>query len=87
MLSWRGAVGGSADIGGLLMIAIGRKAWLFAGSDRGGERAAAMFTLIERAKLQRHRSAGLAHRCPYPDQRTPGRQARRTPTLEMERPG
>ena len=25
-------------------IAIGRKAWLFAGSDRGGERAAAMFT-------------------------------------------
>src|ERR1700726_3270987 len=31
-------------------IAIGR-AWLFAGSDRGGERAAAMFTLIETAKL------------------------------------
>ena len=28
-------------------IAIGRRAWLFAGSDRGGERAAAMFTLIE----------------------------------------
>ena len=32
-------------------IAIGRKAWLFAGSERGGERAAAMFTLIETAKL------------------------------------
>ena len=32
-------------------IAIGRKAWLFCGSDRGGERAAAMFTLIETAKL------------------------------------
>jgi hypothetical protein len=32
-------------------IAIGRKAWLFAGSDRGGERAAAMFTLVETAKL------------------------------------
>ena len=32
-------------------IAIGRKAWLFAGSDRGGERAVAMFTLIETAKL------------------------------------
>src|SRR5262249_17358047 len=32
-------------------IAIGRKAWLFAGSDRGGERAAAMFTLIETAQL------------------------------------
>src|SRR5712672_1477503 len=32
-------------------IALGRKSWLFAGSDRGGERAAAMFTLIETAKL------------------------------------
>jgi len=32
-------------------IAIGRRAWLFAGSDRGGVRAAAMFTLIETAKL------------------------------------
>ena len=32
-------------------IAIGRRAWLFAGSDRGGEPAAAMFTLIETAKL------------------------------------
>ena len=32
-------------------IAIGRRAWLFAGSDRGGERAAAMFTLVETAKL------------------------------------
>jgi transposase len=32
-------------------IAIGRKAWLFAGSERGGQRAAAMFTLIETAKL------------------------------------
>src|SRR5881409_3081822 len=32
-------------------VAIGRKSWLFAGSDRGGERAAAMFTLIETAKL------------------------------------
>jgi transposase len=32
-------------------IAIGRKAWLFAGSERGGERAAAMFTLIHTARL------------------------------------
>lgn len=32
-------------------IAIGRKAWLFAGSDRGGERAAAIYTLICTAKL------------------------------------
>jgi len=32
-------------------IAIGRKNWLFAGSDRGGERAASMYTLIATAKL------------------------------------
>jgi transposase len=32
-------------------IALGRKAWLFAGSERGGERAAAMYTLIHTAKL------------------------------------
>jgi len=31
--------------------AIGRKNWTFAGSDRGGERAAAIYTLIETAKL------------------------------------
>ena len=32
-------------------IAVGRKAWLFAGSDRGGRRAAAMYSLIVTAKL------------------------------------
>ena len=32
-------------------IALGRKAWLFAGSDRGGERAAVIYTLIQTAKL------------------------------------
>ncbi|MBF6561438.1 MAG: IS66 family transposase [Candidatus Binataceae bacterium] len=32
-------------------IALGRKAWLFAGSDRGGERAAAMYSLLATAKL------------------------------------
>ena len=32
-------------------IALGRKAWLFAGSDRGGERAALMYSLIVTAKL------------------------------------
>ena len=32
-------------------IALGRKAWLFAGSERGGERAAIMYTLIQTAKL------------------------------------
>ena len=32
-------------------IAIGRRNWLFAGSDRGGDRAAAIYTLIATAKL------------------------------------
>ena len=32
-------------------IALGRKAWLFAGSDRGARRAAFMYTLIVSAKL------------------------------------
>jgi hypothetical protein len=35
----------------LRAIALGRKSWLFAGSDRGGERAALMLTLIQTAKL------------------------------------
>ena len=32
-------------------IALGRKSWLFAGSDRGGERAAVMYTLLQTARL------------------------------------
>ena len=32
-------------------VAIGRKSWLFAGSERGGDRAAFMYTLIVTAKL------------------------------------
>ena len=32
-------------------LALGRKAWLFAGSDRGGERAAVLYSLIVTAKL------------------------------------
>ena len=43
-------------------IALGRKAWLFAGSDRGGERAAFMYGLHHHREAQRRRSAGLARR-------------------------
>ena len=32
-------------------VALGRKNWLFAGSDAGGERAAAIYSLIETCKL------------------------------------
>ena len=33
------------------MMALGRKSWLFAGSERGADRAAAIATLIMTAKL------------------------------------
>jgi transposase len=36
---------------GLRGVALGRKAWLFAGSDRGGQRAAAIYSLIVTARL------------------------------------
>ena len=36
---------------GLRGIALGRKSWLFCGSDRGGQRAAAMYSLIFTAKM------------------------------------
>src|SRR3954469_12820655 len=32
-------------------IALGRKSWLFAGSDRGGQRAAAMYSIVVTAKM------------------------------------
>jgi transposase len=32
-------------------MAVGRKNWTFAGSDEGGRRAAAIYTLIQTAKL------------------------------------
>src|SRR5882762_5744204 len=38
---------------GLRGIALGRKSWLFAGSDRGGQRAAAMYSLIITAKMNK----------------------------------
>ena len=33
------------------MMALGRKSWLFCGSDRGGQRAAAMYSLIVTARM------------------------------------
>ena len=42
----------AAHGGGVLRgVTLGRKNWTFAGSDAGGERAAAIFTIIETAKL------------------------------------
>ena len=35
----------------LRCVPLGRKAWLFCGSDRGGQRAAVLYTLIQSARL------------------------------------
>lgn len=35
----------------LRCVPLGRKAWLFCGSDRGGQRAAVLYTLIQAARL------------------------------------
>jgi hypothetical protein len=44
-------------------LALGRKNYLFAGSDSGGERAAAMYTLIETALCRaRHKAVYAEHR-------------------------
>src|SRR5205085_8245500 len=48
---WRICLSNNAAERALRGIALGRRSWLFAGSDRGGERAAAMYTLIVTAKL------------------------------------
>jgi transposase len=45
------ALSKNAAEGQLRGIALGRKSWLFAGSDRGGERAAIMLTLIQTCRL------------------------------------
>jgi hypothetical protein len=47
----RVCVSNNAAERGLRGIALGRKSWLFCGSDRGGERAAAMYGLIVTAKM------------------------------------
>ena len=51
-------------------IALGRKSWLFCSSDRGGQRAAAMYSLIITAKMNgvdplslRHRNLLSSNRC------------------------
>jgi hypothetical protein len=44
----------------LRCVAVGRRNWTFCGSDRGGERAAAIYTLIATAKLNDIDPTGLA---------------------------
>jgi Transposase IS66 family len=40
-------------------ICLGRKAWLFCGSDRGGQRAAMMYSFITTTKIASTRRPGL----------------------------
>ena len=65
------------------MVALGRKNYLFAGSDAGGERAAAIYSLIGSAKLngidpEAYLREVLTHRRPshQPHRRTPALEAR-----------
>jgi transposase len=63
-------------------VAVGRKNWTFAGSDEGGHRAAAIYTLIETALCRRrHRQVYAVRRtmpsCPGLSRRCPGVAARR----------
>ena len=51
-------------------IAVGRHNWTFAGSDEGGQRAAAIYTLIETAKLNDVDPRGLARPRPWHTCRT-----------------
>lgn len=53
-------------------IAVGRRNWLFAGSDEGGHRAASIYSLVETAKAQRCRPRSLADRHHQPHRRPSG---------------
>ena len=64
-------------------IAVGRRNWTFAGSDAGGRRAAAIYTLIETAQAQRRRSARLARRRARPHRRSSRQAHRGAAALEL----
>jgi transposase len=75
---------------GLRGIALGRKSWLFCGSDRGGQRAAAMYSLIFTAKMngidpQAWLADVLARIAAHPahrlDELLPWNWAKRDPTI------
>ena len=65
-------------------ICLGRKSWLFAGSDRGGVRAAVMYTLIGTAKLNDVDPQAWLARCPRPYRRPAADPSARTPALVLD---
>ncbi len=52
LINGRACFGNNAAERALRRIALGWKAWLFAGSDRGAKRAAVLYCLIGTAKLE-----------------------------------
>jgi hypothetical protein len=67
----------------LRAVAVGRKNWTFAGSDEGGRRAAAIYTLIQTAKLNDIEPAGVARRPARPLAGSSSRADRRSAPLEL----
>jgi hypothetical protein len=65
-------------------IALGRRNWLFAGSHSGGQRAAAMYSILQTAKLNGVNPRSLPHRHPCPDCRRASDQPHlRTDALDL----
>jgi hypothetical protein len=64
-------------------LALGRKAWLFARSDRGGERAALLYGLIITAKLNDVDPQAWLADVLAPHRRSPGQPPRRAAALAL----
>ena len=69
----------------LRAVALGRKNYLFAGSDAGGERAAAIYSLIGIGQTQRSRSRSLSARGADPHRRSSHQPHRGAAALESRR--
>ena len=70
----------------LRCVAVGRRNWTFAGSDAGGKRAAAVYSLIRDVQAHRRRSERLARRRPRQASRSSRTSRRRTLALGLEGP-
>ena len=64
-------------------VALGRKNFLFVGSEGGGRSAAIAYTLIETRETERHQPASLAHRCARPHRRPQDHSDRRAAALAL----
>ena len=67
----------------LRTVALGRKNYLFASSDAGGERAAAIYSLIG-SQAQRSRSRSVSSKRSVPHRRSSDQPHRGTPALEPQ---